>query len=57
MEYKSKHSSILGLFMVLAAIAAGVAAIVYACMIHRRHVDDEKWRDYDECGFELLIGI
>ena len=50
MEYKSKHSSILGLFMVLAAIAAGVAAIVYACMIHRRHVDDEKLRDYDECG-------
>lgn len=36
--------------MVLATIAAGVAALVYACAMHRRHVYDEKWKDYDECG-------
>ena len=44
---KEEKSSLCG---VLVAIAVGVAGIVYALSTHRRHVNQEKWKDYDECG-------
>ena len=51
---KEEKSSLCGVLMVLVAIAVGVAGIVYALSTHRRHVNQEKWKDYDECGFCLL---
>lgn len=50
MARKSEKSSVHGLVIVLVAIAAGVAAVVYALATHRRHLNREKWKDYDECG-------
>lgn len=50
MAKKSENSSIGSLILVLTMIAAGVAAVVYALSTHRRHVNREKWKDYDECG-------
>ena len=47
---KEEKSSLCGVLMVLVAIAVGVAGIVYALSTHRRHVNQEKWKDYDECG-------
>lgn len=47
---KEERSSLCGVLMVLVAIAVGVAGIVYALSTHRRHVNQEKWKDYDECG-------
>lgn len=42
--------SIRGLILVLALIAAAVAAIVYVSSLHQKHLNREKWKDYDECG-------
>ncbi len=50
MAKREEKSSLCGLIVVLAAIAVGVAGIVYALSTHRRHVSREKWKDYDECG-------
>ena len=48
MAKKSKRSSLLCLL--LAVVTISVAGIVYAISTRRRHVDDAKWSDYDECG-------
>ena len=50
MARKEDKTSLCGILMVLAAIAVGVAGIVYALSTHRRHINREKWKDYDECG-------
>ena len=49
MARKEEKTSLCGILMVLAAIAVGVAGIVYALSTHRR-INREKWKDYDECG-------
>ena len=46
MAKKSKRSSLLGLLLAVVTIAVAVAGI----STRRRHVDDAKWSDYDECG-------
>ena len=51
MARKEEKTSLCGILMVLAAIAVGVAGIVYALSTHRRHINREKWKDYDECGW------
>lgn len=50
MARKEEKTSLCGILMVLAAIAVGVAGIVYVLSTHRRHINREKWKDYDECG-------
>ncbi len=50
MGHKSEKVSIVGLIAVLFTIAISVAGIVYGWSTHRRHLNDEKWKDYDECG-------
>ena len=50
MAKNSKRSSLLGLLLAVVTIAVAVAGIVYAISTRRRHVDDAKWSDYDECG-------
>ena len=50
MARKEEKTSLCGILMVLAAIAVGVAGIVYALSTHPPHINREKWKDYDECG-------
>ncbi|MCD8220187.1 MAG: hypothetical protein LUC50_07710 [Ruminococcus sp.] len=50
MAHKSHRASILSLILILVAITAGVASIVYALSVHHQHLHDEKWKDYEECG-------
>lgn len=50
MKKKPEKSVVWNLIVVLSLIAAGVSAVVYLLATHRRYLDREKWKDYDECG-------
>ncbi len=50
MAEHNKKNGLKGLFVVASLIAVAIAAVVYFFAMHRRRLNREKWKEYDECG-------